>query len=292
MELGEPPGPRVRPRRATREEVPEETLRAGCWGTRLTFFGLCPSWPWSFSFGPGARALRERRMGEGPMEEGGGGWRENAGRKSLRLRTERGAGCPRCTATARLSAPAGARAGHEASPPRPGGCGARGGDGRTPGDAAAKGRAARAKRLLRAATSSEERRPAPTRGSQSFLVAEAAPQLTFPLHGETGNRQAPAHSSDGDSGSRRGPNPSSSSWRAQAPPPGPPGHAPARVRSGHGAYHLLQGGLQRSREDRGGRPKPKPCVHGSGFSGRAGKRGALRSSCVLRKVGAPAVSRE
>lgn len=84
--LGEPPETPVRVRGAPPgKEVPEETPAKG-WdvgGTRLTSFGLCPSWPWSFSFGPGARALRERGMDEGPMWEGGGERRENAGPQGL-----------------------------------------------------------------------------------------------------------------------------------------------------------------------------------------------------------------
>ena len=57
--------PDARLRRATIEEVRGQIQRKGCWGARLTSSGLCPSWPWSFSFGPGAQALQERGMDEG-----------------------------------------------------------------------------------------------------------------------------------------------------------------------------------------------------------------------------------
>lgn len=50
----------------------EEIQRIECWGSRLTSFGLCPSWPWSFSFGPGAQALQERGMDEGRIWRKGG----------------------------------------------------------------------------------------------------------------------------------------------------------------------------------------------------------------------------
>lgn len=67
------PQPGARSRCETRgEEVRGEIQRMGCWGSRLTFFGLCPSWPWSFSFGPGAQALQERGMDERRMWRKGG----------------------------------------------------------------------------------------------------------------------------------------------------------------------------------------------------------------------------
>lgn len=118
-----------------------------------------------------------------------------------------------------------------------------------------------------------EGRPAPTREPPSFLVAEAAPPLTFPLHGETGNRQAPAHLSDGDSGLP--PRPKSRLFLpARAGPasgparPRPPVWRPARMRGGRGTYHLLQGGPERSAEEQGRNPERKAGSCGSGFSGR------------------------
>ena len=66
------PGRRVPEPVPVKHEVWEEIQRTGCWGSRLTSFGLCPSWPWSFSFGPGAQALQERGMDEGRMWRKGG----------------------------------------------------------------------------------------------------------------------------------------------------------------------------------------------------------------------------
>lgn len=86
------------------------------------------------------------------------------------VRAERGPGCSGCTAAARPGAPAEARAGHEASPPRPGGCGARGGDGGRPRTALPRGERARVTPLQGAATAARRGagRPLGGRGVSSW----------------------------------------------------------------------------------------------------------------------------
>lgn len=133
--LGEPPETPVRVRGAPpgRRSPKRRPQRVGMLGVR-------DSLPLGFvllGLGPFLSGLEREHCGrEGWMKgrcgrEVGKGARTR-GRRALRLRAERGAGCPGCTAAAGLGAPAGARADHEASPPRPGGCGARGGDGGRP----------------------------------------------------------------------------------------------------------------------------------------------------------------
>lgn len=248
----------------------------GMLGFRLTSFGLCPSWPWSFSFGPGAQALQKRGMDEGRRwrkggDQGEGGdlagtrgrsagpargaapgwaprlWRGGrpGGLVVLRALSSTQTGCggggsgwdrgPACGGLPRPlragscsgpRAPAGLAGnkgdcrrgrthGLRGADPQPRGEGLGGGatsvEGRrTPGD-----RTAAVRRSSRHRPRPRPRRPLP-------LVAKAAPPLTFPLHGETGNHKAPAHSSGGDSRSRRGPKPSPRTPRPPVPAPPPP----------------------------------------------------------------------
>lgn len=163
-----PPG-RTRSRPGTLEEqrclegIQQSRGAGGVPAKRLTSFGLCPSWPWSFSFGPGAQALQERGMDEGrvwrragdPGEAGdpAGAPGPTAGPAGGRLRrgARSGGGRPTGrTAAPRRDAPEGARAASGVCLARPG-----------PGPAAAAPRRERARPGTRGSDGWRRRTPGP-----------------------------------------------------------------------------------------------------------------------------------